>query len=198
MSVASPTGSSPIRLRLLTVLVTLGCVVLATIGIRVSDTDDNFQLVRGRVGRAVSINEGSVTVDDLRVGRSLVQDKDVVSTPGLFVAVRVTASAPGKDQLVLGSSQLSSGDRVYLPYSSASTISVDPGFSMKKDLLYEVDPNRIDDLTLDLWQGEIVVGYHQRIRIPLGVTHRNAGEVRASAQHPIVQPNVNGSSSAIP
>jgi hypothetical protein len=66
------------------------------------------------------------------------------------------------------------------------------------DFVFELDPARIDGLTLELWRGEIVMGYHQRVRVPLGVTGDNADQLRSSAQRPIVEPQTNRETWVIP
>jgi hypothetical protein len=137
--------------RLLTALITIGCVVLAAIGLRVSEPNDNFQVVRGRLGAPVAVNEGEVSVADLRVGNALLQNGVVTyRTAGMFVVVDVTAAAPDREALVLGSARLLSGDRVYLPYTTLTSLSAVPGFQSSSDLVFEVDPTRIDGLTLEL------------------------------------------------
>jgi hypothetical protein len=183
----------------LTALVTVGCVVLAAIGLRVSEAEDNFQVVRGTLGAPVVVNEGDVTVADLRVGDALVQNGDVTyETSGMFVSVSVTVAAPGHHSLVVGSARLLSGDRVYLPFTTLSSLSAVPGFKSSMDFVFEVDPVRIDALTLELWRGEIVSGYHQRVRVPLGVTGDNAEELRSRAHQPIMEPQTNSETSVIP
>ena len=191
------TTSARLPPRLVTVLITLACVVLAAVGIRVSEPDDNFQVVRGTVGAPVSLNEGEVMVSDVRVGDSLFEDGDVTSrTAGMFVAVHVTGAAPDREKLVLGSARLLSGDRVYLPYT-LTNLTVVPGFQTSLDLVFEVDPAGIEGLTLELWRGEVVVGYHQRVRVPLGFTRRSLADWRNQAHRPIVEPEIYGETSVI-
>lgn len=191
------TGSSRSRRLLLTGLLTVACVVVAAVGIRFTEPAD-FQQVRGALGQPVSVREGAVTIDDVRYGTSVLRHGDTAyRTTGLFVVVHVTAEAPGRAPLSLQRSQLTSGDRVYLPYSSLSGVKADPGFRSQVDLTFEVDPNRIDNLSVELWPGEIISGYYQRIRVPLGVTSATADEARASGQSPIVDPQIYSTSSAI-
>ena len=57
------------RGRSVSLIVALACVAVSAAGLRLSETagtDDD--LIRGRVGETASINEGLVTVDDVRVG----------------------------------------------------------------------------------------------------------------------------------
>ena len=50
------------------------------------------------------------------------------------------------------------------------------------DILFEVDPNQIEDLTLEIWPNEVITGYQQRVRIPLGLKYDNAEQWRAAAR----------------
>ncbi len=192
------TMPSRARNRLLTGLLITVCVLVAAVGIRISQPAD-FQLVRGSLNEAVSVREGEVTIDDVRFGSSVLRSGDTsYRTAGMFVVVHVTAEAPGQASLSLQRSQLTSGDRVYLPYSSLSGVKADPGFRSQVDLIFEVDPSRIDDLAIELWPGEIITGYYQRIRVPLEVTSVNAAEARAAGRGPVVDPEIYSSSSAMP
>ncbi|MET0693508.1 MAG: hypothetical protein ABWY56_06230 [Propionibacteriaceae bacterium] len=199
--VTSATGpaTSARRSKLVAGLITLACVVLATIGLRASEDPNDFQLVDGTLGQTVVLNEGEVVVDDVQVGNALLTNGDIsASTPGMFVVVSVTVSAPGRDRLLINTSELTSGDRTYKTYSSLDSISAVPGFESTGDLVYEVDPKRIDDLTIDLWNAEVVHGYYQRVRVPLGITARNADAFRARAGVPIVEPILSPTTRVIP
>lgn len=192
------TVSRPRRLQhLVPVLVALACVVLAAVGLRLSDPPD-FQVLRGELGAPVRMNDGDVTVDRLQVGDSLLESGDIkYRTPGMFVVVNVSASATGAQSLRITDSRLTSGDRSYLPYSNLSSVTAVPGFTSSMDFVFEVDPNRIDDLTLELWQEEIVGGYNQRVQVPLRITAANADQWRARAHVPVVEPDVNGTTTVI-
>jgi hypothetical protein len=69
----------------------------------------------------------------------------------LFVAVTVTGAATGPRQLNLGSAELVSNDVRYKSYR-LSAVTAAPGFKTSTDTLFEVDPARIDGLTLEMWQ----------------------------------------------
>jgi hypothetical protein len=56
------------------------------------------------------------------------------------------------------------------------------------DVTFEVDPARIDDLTLELYETEFVSGYQQRLRIHLGITPGNADRWRAAAKDQVLSP----------
>lgn len=191
--------SRPVSSKLLAFLVLLACVVVSAAGIGVSEAPENFEVMRGTIGHPVSINGGEVIVDHVRVGSSLVVNGAVkYRTPGMFVAARVTAAAPGAKRLVLGSAQLTRGDRTYLPYSALTRLHVDPGFESTQDYIFEVDPSRIDGLSIELWEGEIVSGYHQRVTVPVGITTRNAGQLRIVGRQPISEPQIYASTRALP
>jgi hypothetical protein len=72
-----------------------------------------------------------------------------------------------------------------------------PGFQTTMDFVFEVNPDKINGLTVELWRGEIVVGYHQRVQVPLRITAGNAAQWRAAAQRPITEPQVNSCSASV-
>ncbi len=184
---------SSLRSRLLALSITLGCVLLAAGGLAISKPEgtsegQSFQIVKGTLGQPVSINEGEVLVSRLRVGRALTQNGEVKSrTAGMFVVVTVVGSASGPSSIKLGSFRLLSKKRVYLPYSVLISVNAEPGFQSSVDLAFEVDPKRIDDLMLEAWGTEVLVGYHQRVRVPLGITTRNAQRWRDAAPSQILE-----------
>lgn len=171
------------RSRLWTALVTLCCIALAAAAIRASEPDDKFQVIRGSLGAPSELNGGTVTVDRLRVGHALSEDGlDSARTAGMFVVVRVTAAAPGQRAIEVSESQVASEDRIYHPYFGLASVHAQPGFRSAADLVFEVDPVRIADLTLELWQTEVFVGYPQHVRVPLGITAANAGTFANTAR----------------
>ena len=105
-----PRGSA--RGRLISVVVALAFVALSAAGLRLSETsgtDDH--LVRGRVGETVTINEGLVTVDDVRVGTALKSNDQIRDrTNGMFVVVHVDAEAAGSKKLGLQTARLLAAD----------------------------------------------------------------------------------------
>ena len=50
------------------------------------------------------------------------------------------------------------------------------------DIVFEVDPSRVEGLTLEMWRNEVISGYQQRVRIPLGITAANANQWRDAAR----------------
>jgi hypothetical protein len=186
------------RSRLLPALLALACVVLAAIALRVSEPPE-FQVVRGSLQEQVRLNEGDVSVADVRIGDTVVEDGQTrFRTPGMFVVVRISGAATGRDTLRLTAFRLLSGDRVYEPFANLSSVTSPPGFVTAKDLVFEVDPGRIDGLTLELWPEEIVSGYQQRLQIPLGVTPRTADAWRGRAHASVTDPDTNGTTRAVP
>jgi hypothetical protein len=154
-------------------LVALCCVVVATVGLQVSDRPDDTQDIVGVRDEPIGFGDGTVTVGEVRVGQGVDRFDEVSHTTGLFVVVRISLWARGTSKLSLGTLKLRSGDRTYDPYETAA-IGVEPGFEQTSDLSFEVDPQRIDGLTLQMSQPEIVSGYHQELRVQLGITPENA------------------------
>ena len=188
------------RRRLISLIVALACVAVSAAGLRLSETagtDDD--LIRGRVGETASINEGLVTVDDVRVGTALKSNDQIRDrTNGMFVVVHVDAEATGPDKLTLQSATLlADGGLSYGTYDALAGVSAETGFAVSTDVTFEVDPARIDDLTLELYETEFISGYQQRLRIHLGITAGNADRWRAAAKDQVLTP-VDSTTRAIP
>jgi len=181
MTAPLPTMPPDLRTRAVALLLMLGCVVLATVALKLSEADEDYEVVRGRVGTPVAVREGTVTVERVRVGTAIEQYGEVTPTSGMFVQVEVTAAATGRRDLALDESQLLAGKRVYAAYRG-TMVGADTGFTTRTAVTFEVDPRLVEDLTLQVWDSAILVGYHQRIRIPLGFTAENAAEWRAAAE----------------
>ena len=171
------------RSKLMGVLAVIALIGLSAIGLRLSEPDEKFQVITGDFGEPVKINNGEVSVTQVRVG-SFLREDDLITdrTAGMFVAVTVTAAATGPEQLKLGSARLLSRQVHYDSYQIAGGINASPGFQVSADTLFEVDPAQIDDLALELWPDEVISGYQQRVRIKLGVTAANADQWRAAAR----------------
>ena len=173
---------------------------MSAAGLRLSETagtDD--ELIRGRVGETASINEGLVTVDDVRVGTALKSNDQIRDrTNGMFVVIHVDAEATGPDKLTLQSATLlAAGGLSYGTYDALAGVSAETGFAVSTDVTFEVDPARIDDLTLELYETEFISGYQQRLRIHLGITAGNADRWRAAAKDQVLTP-VDATTRAIP
>lgn len=176
---------TPLRTKLVPILAAIALVGLAAAGLRLSEPaeEKNFEVINGVVGHPVKINNGEVTVTQVRVGTALkrfgeIQDR----TDGMFVAVSVTGAATGPKQLELQAARLLSGAVRYEGYQLGAGFSANPGFQTSVESVFEVDPAQIDGLTLELGPNEILHGYQQRVRIRLGVTPANADQWRGTAE----------------
>jgi hypothetical protein len=172
------------RSKIIGVVAAIALVALAAVGLRLSEPSDNFQVITGGPGVPVKINNGELTVTQVKVG-SFLQENDQVTdrSAGMFVAVTVTAAATGPDQLKLGSARLLSKQVHYDSYKIAAGINASPGFQVSADTLFEVDPAQIDDLTLEMWPNEVISGYQQRVQIKLGITGSTAEQWRGAARN---------------
>jgi hypothetical protein len=187
------------RSRLVALVAAVLCVALAAAALRTAEAAPPYEVVRGTTGHHVAVEDGEISVGDVRVGTQLTRNGTVTdTTPGMFVVVAVTAAATGRDTLRRGDARLlARGDRVYAAYGGNATLVAAPGFEERTDLVFEVDPARIDDLTLELWQAEIIHGYQQRLQVHLGITPGNADQWRAAAPDQAVEADVYGSTRAL-
>ena len=179
------------RTKVVGVLVAIALVGISAVGLRLSDPDEKrFEVIRGVPGKPVSINNGEVTVTQVRVGTVLVEyDQIQDRTAGMFVAVSLTGAATGPKPLQLGAARLLSKQVRYDSYRIGAGASADPGFQTGVDVLFEVDPAQIDDLTLEMWPNEVITGYQQRVRIRLGITAGNAAQWHAAARGHAIEPS---------
>lgn len=175
----------PIRFpssKLAGVVAAIALVAVSAVGLRLSDPKGTVDMVSGVLGKPVTINDGELSVDRVRVGTVLTQNDEVRDrTAGMFVAVAVTGAATGPRELSLGSAELVSKDVHYKTYGLTSLVAA-PGFKTSTDIVFEVDPARIEGLTLEMWRNEVISGYQQRVRIPLGITAANANQWRDAAR----------------
>ncbi len=177
------------RSKVLAVIVVLACVLVATVGLRVSDPgDENFRAVKGELGTMLKIDGVELTISDVRVGQLIADGEEIQSrTTGMFVLIRVELANPDTlENYVLNHAQLLSGKRIYDPYGSLTNIAAEPGYLARSDFLFEVDPQQIDGLTLQIWNQGIVSGYHDRARIHLGITAGNAEQWRQAAKDGLI------------
>jgi hypothetical protein len=178
------------RSRLIRLLVAIALVALATVGLRVSEgeEDQNFEIVRGILGESVAINSGTVTASEVRVGTSLSRRDEVYAeTPGLFVVIRVDVAATDAELVSPATLRVLTDDRRYDSFANSSTGKVEPGFVISTDAVFEVDPADLANLTLELFPLEAVSGYSQHTRIHLGITPGNAEQWRAAGQSQVVE-----------
>jgi hypothetical protein len=166
----------------------VACVAASTVGLRFTERkDDDMEIIRGRVGQSVQIRGGEVEVTNVRFGTALAERGEVRDhTNGMFVVVTFQVSNAGNDDLRFTESKLLSHDVTYSRFGISGGPSVAPGFRATNDMAYEVDRGRIDDLTVDLYRPEIIVGYAQHVRISLGITAATADEWRASGRGLVV------------
>jgi hypothetical protein len=106
------------------VLAAIALVAISSIGPRLSDPEEQrFQVVNGVVGEPVKVNNGEVTVTQLRVGTILKQFGQIQDgTDGMFMVIRVTGAATGPKPLELNAARLLSGDFRYEGYQSSSGV----------------------------------------------------------------------------
>jgi hypothetical protein len=175
---------TPLRSKLLPVLLAVALVGVSAAGLRLSEPDEKpFEAINGIVGEPVTINDGEVTVTRIRVATALRQYGEIRDrTEGMFVAVSITGAATGPKPLELHKARLLSGEVIYEGFELSAGVSAEPGFQTSVESVFEVDPAQIDDLTLELRSNEIISGYQQRVRIRLGVTPATAAQWRAAAE----------------
>ena len=177
------------QVRVIRLLVAIVLVALAAVGLRLSEDEDNFKVVRGVLGEAAPISGGTVTASQVRVGTALVEFDEVSArTPGLFVVVRVQIAATGTRLLPTFDARVLSGDRRYQTFNFFGPGKTEPGLAASVDAVFEVDPATIDDLTLELYPVELVSGFTERVQIHLGITHDNADQWRAAGRDQFVEP----------
>ncbi len=159
-------------------------VALAGIGYQFSDAAvGEDQVVRGRLGEFSAYGSGTAQVSEVRVGTTLSSRSDTVATTGMFVVVRVTVRAPGRDDLTASNLELLAEGATYEPAIDTGRVTADPGFESARDIAFEVDPNRVANLTLEFWSTRgFVQGYAEHVRVPIGITSGNAAEWRQAAQ----------------
>lgn len=181
------------RSRLVELLTAIVCVALAAVAVEVSDATPEYDDVRGRVRAPVAVEDGEVTVDEVRIGTQLTRTGEVLdTTPGAFVVVRVTGAATGTGPISYSESRLvTRGPRVYRASGSPPSVRAQPGFAAEVDVVFEVDPTQIEDLTLELWELEIIRGYQERVQVHLGITRANAEQWRQLADGQAVEIETN-------
>jgi hypothetical protein len=193
-------SSSLVRIsrdKLVGVLVALACLAFSAIGLKVNDPPD-FTYVDGVRGQTLSIEQADLIVGDVEVGTRLVDRGEVqAETPGMFVLVRARLEVPGPRKVYLNSAHLLTDDRTYNQWTSNS-LSADPGFAQEQELVFEVDPAQIDDLSLEIWASSTVHGFYQRARVHLGITAENAEQWRLAARGRQVEPDGSDTTEALP
>ena len=186
------------RSRLAGIVLAILLVTVAAVADRLSDPDNDYQLVSVPLDATVSYASGGLRVSDVRVGSEVDQGTERHLTKGLFVIVNVAVQGTGRDDVTIGNSQLlADGGMTYLPALSGDVVTAHPGFETSRDLVYEVDPARITRLTLETWNSGIVYRYYQRNRTPLGITAANAQRWAEAGHDQVVQVAVDESTRAL-
>jgi hypothetical protein len=174
--------------RLTALALAVACVAVSTVGVRFTDRKHAMEIIHGRVGQSLQVRGGEVEVTDVRFGTALAERGEVTDhTNGMFVVVTFEVSNASTEELRLTDSKLLSHGITYSRFGIGGGPSVEPGFRTSSDVSYEVDPSHIDDLTVDLYQPEIIAGYAQHVRVHLGVTAATAEQWRASGRGRVVQ-----------
>ncbi len=188
------------RSKLVALVAAVVCVAVAAAALRTAEAAPPYEIVRGTIGTAVAVEDGELTVGDVRVATQLTREGTITdTTPGMFVVVGLTAAATGRESLSRSDARLlARGDRVYTDYGGNATVSAAPGFEERLDLVFEVDSASIDDLTLEIWRSEIIHGYQQRLQVHLGITPDNAVQWRDAGLGQAVEPNPYGTTRALP
>ena len=172
------------RSKVLAVLLALLSVAVMAAALRVSEDRLEFQVVQGVPDQTLAVRSGELSAGNVRVGTRLLREGTVLSeTKGMYVAVEVRLAATGNRDITLTEPKLLTSDgRTYNTFDS-SLLKAVSGFRTVNDAVFEVDPAHVDNLTIQLWEGELVYGYQQRSRIHLGITPGNADQWRAAGRN---------------
>lgn len=159
--------------RLIAVLITVACIAVATLGLRLSEPTE-YESSKARLGEPAEFLGGSLTVEKVRVGTILTREGELqLTTEGLFVVVTVTVAA--REAKVSASDSVLVSDKYrYDAIDGFDLVDAEPGFQTTKDLVFEVDPHHMADLALESRKTELIVGYHERALVSLGITKGNA------------------------
>lgn len=169
------------RDKLVGIVVALACLAFSAIALKIYDTP-GYMYVDGQRGQTVQLEQAELTVGDVQVGTTLVEDGRVVGqTSGMFVLVTATLAVPGPAKVILNRAQLITATRTYDSWTYTNSLAADPGFQVQDQLVFEVDPAQLDDLTLEIWSSGLVYGFYARARIHLGITPDNAAQWRQAA-----------------
>lgn len=181
--VEEPPRSEPARTRsnrLASMIIALACVVVAGIGVHITDNISPDVVRTVNVNQPARLDGAIITVADVRAGTSVTTGSDDhFSSKGMILAITVRLEAPGQQSLIGGLSggiTLYAGDRTYAAFGPNTSLSADAGFATTGDLLFEVDPRHIDGAYLELYRAEIFYSVPQKLHIRLGITRRNAAQ----------------------
>lgn len=184
------------RDKLTGVVVALLCLALSAIGLKLNEPPE-FIYVDGRRDSVVSIERARLIVGEVSVGTRLIRDGQLrAETTGMFIQLSVTLEVPGHENVSLNRTRLVTRDRTYQGWSSDS-IAADAGFRTTRDMTFEVDPQQIDDLSLEIWEGAVIHGPYQRARIHLGITAENAEQWRQAAPGRELETRISGTTEGL-
>jgi hypothetical protein len=168
------------------VIIALACVVVAGIGVNVTQNISGEVIRTGDVHQSLRLDNAIVRVTDVRVGTAMVgqSDDDRYKTGGMIVAVTVRVEAPGTKYTVGGDDgvSLQADGRTYSAFGLNTFITAEAGFASTGDLLFEVDPNHIAGAYLELYHSEFIHVTPQKVHIRLGITEQNAAQWVAAAK----------------
>lgn len=166
-------------------LIAFLCVVLAALALRATGGFPDHERVRGELGESVQLDDIWVTIDGLRAGSVAVRDdrddEATAQTPGLFLVLDVEARAPGVEGGINRYLLHSGTDREYEPYeTSAGSLKPEAGFAEYGTVYFEVDPNDLEDMVLEVWTGAIFTAYEEHLYIDLKIDAAKAAELQGT------------------
>lgn len=165
-------------------VIALLCIVVAALVLRATDSFPDHEQVRGGLDETVQLDKGMVTFTNLRAGSVAIRpdrDNEVVArSEGIFLVVDVVVQAPDEKGGFNRSVLHGAGDRTYERYESLSS-SFNPvaGFESHGSVMFEVDPDDLEGLVLEAWEGSIFTAFEEHLHIDLGITAEQAAELRA-------------------
>lgn len=157
------------------------CVVVAAIGLKLTDEPSEFDKVIGVVGQTVVIEGVELTVLDVSVGQTLGDDdgRPLVRSPGLFVGIDLLVACPGARGNPASRVRLHAGERTYKEWIG-SVLRPAAGFQSTSRVIFEIDPADLGRLVVDTSTSEIISGYQAHGWIDLGLA-ATADRLRAEA-----------------
>lgn len=180
--------------RLRAILISAAMVVASVVGYGLSDSDAKYEPIRGRVDDVVKYNHGTAHLDRVQVGTTLSKDgEDVLETAGLFVAVRLTVEATGRERVRVGNATLVSSTASFDALDLVDTMRVEPGFEASKQLIFEVDPQQLAELSFQGSNRGVVNGYYQQLDIDLGFSAATVSEQVSEGQGRTIEVDSNES-----
>lgn len=185
------------RSKFLALLIAFACVIVAAVGLKVSEPETEFDDNISVIGQPVPMGTSSLIVNKIKTGTTLERNGEVeAETEGIFVVVNLTLQSH-EQKTVLTGFEMTSGDRTYGLFAS-NNISAPPGYQTTNDFVFEVDPQEIDNLALRMWQAGFVSGYQERAVVHLGITPDNAEQWRASAANRVLEVQTTQDTRVIP